>query len=288
MIFNKALLFALKSGGKGMSYWPFIKPNTSSKHSKVGITDKPYFVSSFHCYGVALSGVTTSLKVYLPSGELLATLTAQPIQTSNYELNSVIPTGTRFVYSHTSNGGAEWGFTGGDVIWEEIPELTSGGGVISRNIKALRTFARSLLCGGRHEQGCAFDELGAEEGSRVGYPRCSAFGIQLLRVFQRIGLHGSLGGILRGDLFGHANLGLSVYDDGRSNLRDSDVRKSERVERHASRYGRNHSDGEYLPLHSAGIFQRFGRGQNHPRRDRRVSQISFHKEPISQCAYAAC
>ena len=128
MIFNKALLFALKSGGKGMSYWPFIKPNTSSKHSKVGITDKPYFVSSFHCYGVALSGVTTSLKVYLPSGELLATLTAQPRQTSNYELNSVIPTGTRFVYSHTSNGGAEWGFTGGDVIWEEIPELTSGGG----------------------------------------------------------------------------------------------------------------------------------------------------------------
>ena len=128
MIFNKALLFALKSGGKGMSYWPSIQPHTSSKHSKVGITDKPYFVSSFHCYGVSVSGVTTSLKVYLPSGELLATLTAQPRQTSNYELNSVIPTGTRFVYSHTSNGGAEWGFTGGDVIWEEIPELTSGGG----------------------------------------------------------------------------------------------------------------------------------------------------------------
>ena len=96
------------------------------------------------------------------------------------------------------------------------------------------------------------------------------------------------GGILRGDLFGHANLELSVYDDGRSNLRDSDVRKSERVERHASRYGRNHSDGEYLPLHSAGIFQRFGRGQNYSRRDRRVNQISLHKKPISQCAYAAC
>lgn len=144
-------------------------------------------------------------------------------------------------------------------------------------------FVRSLLCGGRHEQGGAFTrELGAEEGSRLGHPRCSTFGIQLLRVFQRIGFHGSFGGNLRGDLFGHANLGLPVHDDGRSNLRDSDVRQPERIDGHAPRYRCNHSDGEFIPRHSTGIFQRFGRGQNHPRRNHRVSRVTFHKEPIFQ------
>lgn len=111
-----------------MAYWPFEKPNTNTERAKIETLDKAYFVTKVYCYGIAVSGVTTTLRVYLPSGELCLSTSAQPNKTSTVAFNNILPKGTTFSYSQKGHGGAKWGAYCSDVIWEEIPELASGGG----------------------------------------------------------------------------------------------------------------------------------------------------------------
>ena len=125
MIFNKAFLLALKSGGGNMAYWPVpnfntIKTQTVSRNSSYKF-DHTVYVVQISATGEERDSAYVSINY---NGHSIGPMASGRGSGHYGQINSLVPAGTTVNHSNYGSGGVEYC----EIDWVKIPELTSGGG----------------------------------------------------------------------------------------------------------------------------------------------------------------
>ena len=124
MIFNKALLFAIKTGGD-MAYWPV--PNFSTQKTQTVSRNSSYtfdhtvYVVQISATGEERDSAYVSINY---NGHSIGPMASGRGEGHYGQINSLVPAGTTVNHSNYGSGGVTYC----EIDWAEIPELTSGGG----------------------------------------------------------------------------------------------------------------------------------------------------------------